>query len=166
MWSRPLSLTALAALLVLSSGCSPNADNSRDSRSPDPGSAGEAAQGAAQEPATPASGDGDGEDSLPFIAETRSPVPVVNVAHPGLLEVVDGCLTVTIRGKERATAVFPPGAKPELQGGSLVAVSFENRRIPLGQESPIPGGPIELSSAELVKPIPMNCPKTLFGLGG
>jgi hypothetical protein len=157
-------MAALAALLVLSSGCSPIVDNGRDSKPTDPGPAGEAVQGAAPDQATPSSGAG--EDSLPFIAETRSPVPVVNVAHPGLLEVVDGCLTVTIRGKERATAVFPPGVKPELQGSSLVAVSFENRRIPLGQESPIPGGPIELSSAELVKPIPMNCPKTLFGLGG
>ncbi|HVR97792.1 MAG TPA: hypothetical protein VMW27_14335 [Thermoanaerobaculia bacterium] len=103
---------------------------------------------------------------MPFIAETKTAIPVIDLLSPGRLEVVDGCLTVIVKGSERATAVFPPGVKPELKGNDLAAVSFEGRRIPLNQETPIPGGAIRLSSADLVKPIPSYCPKTLFGLGG
>jgi hypothetical protein len=111
-------------------------------------------------------GEQEGSTSLPFIAETKSPVPVLNILSPGRLEVVNGCLTVLLKESERATAVFPPGVKPELKGNDVVAVSFQGRTIPLDEEAPIPGGAIRLSSAELVKPIPSYCPKTLFGLGG
>ncbi|HYG63202.1 MAG TPA: hypothetical protein VEL74_11525 [Thermoanaerobaculia bacterium] len=109
---------------------------------------------------------GEQPTSMPFIAETRSPVEVISLASPGRLEVIDGCLTVAIQGSERATAVFPPGVKPELRGNDVVAVSFEGRRFLIGEETLIPGGGIRLSSAELVKPIPSYCPKVLFGLGG
>jgi hypothetical protein len=111
-------------------------------------------------------GEPGGSTSVPFIAESKTVIQVINKLSPGRLEVVDGCLTVTVRGHERATAVFSPGVKPQLRGKDVVAITFEGRTIPLDQEAPIPGGVIRLSSADLVKPIPSYCPKTLFGLGG
>jgi hypothetical protein len=160
----------MAALLVLSSGCTPIADNNqRSGETPQSSAAGETAQSSIPEQTSDdgrTGGEQNGSPSMPFIAEAKAVFPVINVANPGRLEVVDGCLTVSVRGRERATAVFPPGVKPELQGNEVVAVSFEGRRVPVGQEAPIPGGVIRLSSAELVKPIPTYCPETLFGLGG
>lgn len=161
---------SLVALFVVASGCTPIADNNQRPGEATPTqttpstAAGEAAQKPAQDRGTP--GEQNGAGSPPFIAETRSLVAVIDVMSPGRLEVVDGCLTVNIRGSEPATAVFPPGVKPEMKGNDVVAVSFEGRRIPLGQDTRIPGGGIRLEPGDLVKPIPSNCPKTLFGLGG
>lgn len=174
---RSLGILSVGILLVMSSGCAPNADNHQRSEEPPQANAGTAAQSPALDQSTPVSRDSHvvpspsdrepgGSASVPFIAETKAPIPVIDLLSPGRLEVVDGCLTVIIQGSERATAVFPPGVKPELRGNNMVAVSFEGRRIPLDQEAPIPGGGIRLTSAELVRPIPSYCPKTLFGLGG
>lgn len=183
-------LFGIGALLVMSSGCTPIADNNqKHGETPQESAAGEATQtqSSTRNQTSPApdsgramtnpssqdsssghvsTGEQGGSPSVPFIAETKAAIPVINILSPGRLEVVNGCLTVTIRGGERATAVFPPGVKPELKGNDVVAVSFEGRRIPLNQETPIPGGAIRLSSADLLKPIPADCPKTLFGLGG
>lgn len=158
-------------LLAVFVGCAPNADNRQDqgtaqATAPD-GSTGEPAadHGAAMSSPSPeVSPSPESPGSLPFIAEAKSPFVVIDLLSPGRLEVVDGCLTVNIQGKPRGTAVFPPGVKPEMQGNALVAVSFGRRRIPLDQEAHIPGGFVQLSSADLVKPIPANCPKALFGL--
>jgi uncharacterized Zn-binding protein involved in type VI secretion len=130
-------------------------------------SKGEPVAGAGAPTASPSSQDGPHPVSprtLPFIAEAKSPFTVIDLLSPGRLEIVDGCVTVAVQGKERATAVFPPGVKPELKGDVVVAVSFGGRTIPLGQQVPIPGGFVDLSSADLVQPIPSNCPKKLFGL--
>ena len=170
----------LVTLLVMSFGCAPIVDNSNrrgeapqvsatDDQSPPVSDSERAAtppsSGGSSSSPVPA-GEQRGAASMPFIAETKSPVEVISLASPGRLEVIDGCLTVAIRGSERATAVFPPGVKPELRGNDVVAVSFEGRRILVGEETLIPGGGIRLSSDELVKPIPSYCPKVLFGLGG
>jgi hypothetical protein len=164
-------ILCIGALLAVLSGCTRIADNSqRRGETPQASASGQAAQSSTSTQKPPVdsrpAGEQGGSASAPFIAETKAAIPVINIASPGRLEVIDGCLTVTIRGGERATAVFPPGVKPELKGNDVVAVSFEGRRIPLDQETPIPGGSIRLSSADLVKPIPSYCPKTLFGLGG
>lgn len=168
----------MIALLVMSSGCTPN-NNQRRGETSQASAADEATQRSTRDQTSsvqPSSQDSAPDDrpagqpggsaSVPFIAETKAAIPVINVLSPGRLEVVNGCLTVTVRGGERATAVFPPGVKPEFKGNDVVAVSFEGRRIPLNQETPIPGGAIRLSSADLLKPIPTYCPETLFGLGG
>lgn len=183
---QPSHLLSLGTLFVVLSGCTPIADNNQrrgeatqTTPTTQSSAAGEAAQSPAQDQGAPVSDDGrtgtsdrtvtgeqDGAPSAPFIAETRSLVAVINTMSPGRLQVVNGCLTVSIRGSEPLTAVFPPGVKPELKGNDVVAVSFEGRRIPVGEETPIPGGGIRLEPGDLVKPIPSNCPKTLFGLGG
>jgi hypothetical protein len=100
-----------------------------------------------------------------FIAQTRKAVPVINVLSSGRLEVVDNCLTVLIGG-ERATAVFPPGVRMERRGGAPSAVVFEGRRLPIGEDTRIPGGGLRASEIPLAAPVPANCPKKLFGLGG
>lgn len=163
---QPTRLFSLGALLMVVIGCTPTpvADNNQRRE--------EATQATQQ--ATPASdasdpmvnGEEDGASSLPFIAEARSRFTVINLLSSGRLEVIDGCLTVKLREEEPATAVFPPGAKPEIKGNDLVAVSFEGQRIPVGQDTRIPGGGVRLESGDLVKPVPSHCPKTLFGLGG
>lgn len=174
------SLLSLGALFVVLSGCAPIADNNhrrgeatQATPTTKPSAAGEAAQNPGQAQGAPVSdnegtmiGEQDRAASVPFIAETRSPVAVINTMSPGRLQVVNGCLTVSIRGSEPLTAVFPRGVKPEIKGNDVVAVSFEGRRIPVGEETPIPGGGIRLEPGDLVKPIPSHCPKTLFGLGG
>lgn len=175
-------------LLVTAFGCTPLADNNqRRGETQQAGAAGEAAGSPTRDQSAPASSSGGaatnpssgdnssepmpageqgGSTSLPFIAETKTVNPVINIARPGRLEVVNGCLTVTVRGHERATAVFPPGVKPQLRGDRVVAVSFEGNTIPLDQEAPIPGGLITSPTVDLVKPIPSYCPKPLFGIGG
>jgi hypothetical protein len=129
-----------------------------------------AGERAAPDPSTtgssPSGTSRDAAGAAPFIAEMRSLTPVVNIRRTGRLEVVGGCLTVTVEGEERATAVFPPGVRPEMRDGELVAVTFDADRIPVGQETDIPGGAVELSSAELARPVPDDCPRKLFGLGG
>jgi hypothetical protein len=173
-------------LWVVSSGCTPIADHQQErGETPQVSTPDERAQSSVSDPSGPVSDDGravsgpssrdsssdhsaagdpGSSTSLPFIAEAKSPFLVIDLLSPGRLEIVDGCLTVNVRGHERATAVFPPGVKPELKGNEVVAVSFGGRTIPLDQEVPIPGGFVRLSSADLVKPIPSNCPKALFGL--
>lgn len=165
-----------ALLWVVFFGCAHNADNRQDhgatartatSEEREEPSASKGETGADDGAAMSSPSQGPQPESpspLPFIAEAKSPFLVIDLLSPGRLEIVDGCLTVTVQGKERATAVFPPGVKPELRGNDVLAVSFGSRTIPLDQQAPIPGGFIHLSSAELVKPIPSNCPKTLFGL--
>lgn len=177
-------LLSLIALLVIPSGCTPITDNTQAQPSaengaaqgstPAPGAPGASSGSTAADPSTsssnstpdPAPAAGQGAATALFIAETKTPTPVIDVLNPGRLQVVEGCLTVTLDGRERATAVFPPGVKPELRENKLVAVSFEGRRIPVDQQTAIPGGVIDSSSVALVKPIPPSCPKTLFGLGG
>lgn len=170
------SFSILGALLVTSLGCAQIVDdnNKRGDSAPvgTPGAPGPAPQPTgtpSSDESRPSSSMPAGEPAsshLPFLAESKSSIEVINVTSPGRLEVNDGCLTVAVKGKERATAVFPPGVKPELRGNDLVAVSFEGRRIPVGEDTLIPGGGVRLSSADLVKPIPSYCPKLLFGLGG
>jgi hypothetical protein len=147
-------------LLVAFFGCAPNADNRQDqgtaqATTPD-GSADAASTGGEtvadhgatmSSPSSEVSPPRESPGSEPFIAEAKSPFVVIDLLSPGRLEVVDGCLTVTVRGRERATAVFPPGVKPEFKGNDLVAVSFDGRTIPLDQDAPIPGGFVQLSSA-------------------
>ena len=173
-WIDLFSIGAL--LLVTFSACAPNADNRQDQ-----GATAEVATSqaepvadhgatmsspAAETSPSQASPSQASPGSAPFIGESRSRFAVIDLLSPGRLEVVDGCLTVNVQGKPRATAVFPSGVKPEFQGNNLVAVSFEGRRLPIGQDASIPGGLIDPSSVELVKPVPTYCPKTLFGLGG
>jgi hypothetical protein len=165
-------------LLMAPFGCTPNTDNRQDhgntaqavtseEREESSAPKGEpvADHGATMSsPPSQVNPDQVSPSPLPFIAEAKAPFIVINLLSPGRLEIVNNCLTVTVQGKERATAVFPPGVKPELKGNEVVAVSFGSRTIPLGQQAPIPGGFVDLSSADLVKPIPSNCPKALFGL--
>jgi hypothetical protein len=168
-WIELFSVGAL--LLVAFAACAPNADNRQDQK-PTAEAATSQAEPVADhgaEMSSPSSEaspipSSESPGSLPFIAEAKAPFVVIDLLSPGRLEVVAGCLTVNIQGKPRGTAVFPPGVKPEIQGNALVAVSFNGRRIPLDQEASIPGGFVQLSSADLVKPIPAHCPKALFGL--
>lgn len=183
---RPSQIFGMGALLVMSSGCAPIADNNqrhgqtpqesaaeatqsstRDQTAPVP-DAGSAAAGSSQDNSLDdmSAGESGGSASTPFIAESRTVIQVINKLSPGRLEVVEGCLTVAVSGRERATAVFSPGVKPQFRGQDMVAVSFEGHMLPLDQEAPIPGGVIRLTSTDLVKPLPPYCPKTLFGLGG
>jgi hypothetical protein len=175
---RWMDRLSVGVFLLVFFGCAPEADNRQD----DETTAQAATSEKREEPFAPKGETADdhgatmsspsaevrphpvGPSPLPFIAEARSPFIVIDLLSPGRLEIVDGCLTVTVQGKERATAVFPPGVKPELKGDEVVAVSFGRHTIPIGQQAPIPGGIVRLSSADLVRPIPPNCPKTLFGL--
>ena len=188
---QPSYIFNMGALLMVVIGCVPIADNNQRreeaTQTTQATAAGEATKNSAQDQGPPVSGDGDmvtspssrnrssdqvvngeqdGETLLPFIAEAKAPFSVINLLSSGRLEVINDCLTVSVRGGEPATAVFPLGVKPELRRNDLVAVSFEGQRIPVGQETRIPGGGIRLESADLVKPLPSYCPKTLFGLGG
>lgn len=172
-WIDQLSVGVF--LLMASFGCTPHTDSRQDQGTP----AQAAGSGEREEPSaskdepvadngatmsSPSSQAGPHPSTLPFIAEAKSPFVVIDLLSSGRLEIIDNCLTVTVPGKERATAVFPPGVKPVFKGNDVVAVSFGSRTIPLGQQAPIPGGFVDLSSADLVKPIPSNCPKALFGL--
>jgi hypothetical protein len=139
--------------------------NSQGSAAPGQGSAapipavgGDSSPGAAPAP-RPAS------SSSLFVGETRSLVPVINLLSSGRLEIVDNCLTVLVRGA-RTTAVFPPGVRLERRNGAPVAVLFQGERLPIGEDTRIPGGGLRASETPLVKPLPANCPKSLFGVGG
>jgi len=125
------------------------------------------ASGCTRDPdqAEPASTRG-GQAALPFIAETRTAAPAIDLLSPGRLEVRDGCLTVAFEGGQPGVAVFPPGVKPELKDGRLAAVTFEGRRIPVGEETVIPGGGLSVGPDQLARPLPENCPAVLFGVGG
>lgn len=187
-FDQGFSLTLLAvsvSMAAMSSGCAPaatrepsHAEASAESPAQTPpagsdessasngGSSGSGSSNGAAGTATAFSAPEPSDSAQPFIAEARAVFPVIDRLSPGRLEVVNGCLTVAVRGGERATAVFPPEVEPQWKGEALTAVAFEGRTIPLDQETSIPGGVILLSTADLVKPAPTNCPKTLFGLGG
>ena len=100
-----------------------------------------------------------------YIARTPAPVVVINLLSPGRLEVVDGCLTVVVRG-DRATAVFSPDARLRMRDGVPSAVVSEGRTIPIGEDTAIPGGGLSPTETRLVETPPASCPRLLFGLGG
>jgi len=101
-----------------------------------------------------------------YIARAKSAVNVLGLLSPGRLEIVNGCLTVLVREGERSTPVFPPGVSTIRSGRDISAIRYGSRVIRLNAQVAIPGGGAAISPSDLVAPVPVSCPQTLFAVGG
>jgi predicted alpha/beta superfamily hydrolase len=101
----------------------------------------------------------------PFLVTVKRPVAVISLLSAGRLEIVDGCVTASLRGR-RYTAVFPPGSRLVRDGGSWSAVRYEGRSLAIGSDVGLPGGGARVAGGNLARPIPARCPKGLFVIGG
>lgn len=103
--------------------------------------------------------------SAPFVAQLRRSVPSISMLSRGTLEVRNGCLVAVI-GEEVSTLVLPPQAKIETKSGSMAALSYSGRRLPLGIPVQLSGGGADIRDSDLRQSIPQKCPKSLFVIGG